>query len=63
MKPGDPGSPEHALFHRLWSKAVDTPSYDKEEWMALEKVMQGRALAFVCYNCGVESKVPMKRKS
>jgi hypothetical protein len=24
------------LFHRLWSKAVGTPTYDKDEWKALE---------------------------
>jgi len=25
------------LFHRLWSKAVDSPGYDKREWVALEQ--------------------------
>lgn len=26
----------HELLHRLWSKAVGTPGYDKEEWKRLE---------------------------
>jgi hypothetical protein len=25
------------LFHRLWSKAVDSPRYNKQEWMAMEE--------------------------
>jgi hypothetical protein len=25
------------LFHRLWTKAVNTPNYDKKEWQELEK--------------------------
>ena len=33
-----PGSPEAVLFHRLWSKAVGTPTYDKEQWKMLERV-------------------------
>jgi hypothetical protein len=24
------------LFHRLWSKAVDSPRYQKQEWRELE---------------------------
>lgn len=24
------------LFHRLWSNAVDSPRYDKREWVELE---------------------------
>jgi hypothetical protein len=27
----------HELLHRLWTKAVGTPDYAKEEWMDLEK--------------------------
>ena len=27
----------NTFLHRLWSKAVGTPSYDKEEWKALER--------------------------
>lgn len=26
----------HVALHRLWSKAVGTPDYDKQEWKALE---------------------------
>ncbi len=25
------------LLHQLWTKAVDGPNYDKEQWMALEE--------------------------
>jgi len=25
------------LFHRLWSKAVDSPCYNKQEWIAMEE--------------------------
>ena len=25
------------LFHRLWSKAVDSPRYNKQEWMIMEE--------------------------
>ena len=28
-----------ALFHRLWSKSVGTPDYDKREWMQLEALV------------------------
>lgn len=27
------------LFHRLWTKAVGTDDYDKEQWKRLEKLM------------------------
>jgi len=27
------------LLHRLWTKAVDTPGYDKREWQAMERVI------------------------
>lgn len=29
----------HRLLHRLWSKAVGTPGYDKQEWKALEDLL------------------------
>lgn len=32
----------HALFHRLWSKAVGTPGYDKAEWKRMEALLLGR---------------------
>lgn len=28
-----------ALFHRLWSKAVGTPDYVKQEWKDLERIL------------------------
>jgi hypothetical protein len=28
-----------AILHRLWTKAVDAPGYNKEEWLNLEKVI------------------------
>jgi hypothetical protein len=36
--PAPPPTP-WALFHRLWSKAVGTQSYDKEEWKRLETAL------------------------
>jgi len=27
----------HALFHKLWTKAVGTESYVKTEWIELER--------------------------
>ena len=29
----------NALFHRLWTKAVGTPDYDKEEWKTLASLL------------------------
>lgn len=34
---------EMHLFHKLWTKAVGTPGYDKSEWQALERQLS-RAL-------------------
>ncbi len=31
----------NALFHRLWSKAVGQPDYDKAEWLRLEELLIG----------------------
>lgn len=28
-----------SVFHRLWSKAVDSDDYNKEEWLKLEKLI------------------------
>lgn len=28
-----------ALFHRLWSKAVGTLGYNKQEWLELEQLL------------------------
>ena len=40
MSPGSPSNdPVHALFHTLWSKAVDGPFYDKREWSQLQQVL------------------------
>lgn len=30
---------DDTILHRLWTKAVGTPDYDKEEWMELEKLV------------------------
>jgi hypothetical protein len=27
------------LFHILWTKAVGSPTYDKKEWLELEKLI------------------------
>lgn len=27
---------DRTLLHQLWTKAVGTPSYDKEQWVRLE---------------------------
>ena len=41
MEPSPPGSlatiSVHELLHRLWTKAVGTEGYDKEEWRELER--------------------------
>ena len=36
-----PGPHEYgnAIFHRLWTKAVDTADYCKWEWKAMEKIV------------------------
>ena len=35
----DPLVDLHALFHRLWTKAHDSPSYEKAEWLRLEALI------------------------
>ena len=35
-EPAAPATP-HALLHHLWSKALETPDYDKTQWKALEQ--------------------------
>lgn len=35
----DPLQEAHKLFHQLWSKAYDTPTYDKREWLRLEALL------------------------
>lgn len=42
-----PGSIASNLFYRLWTKAVGTPDYDKEEWKRLEKILQKAAWGLV----------------
>lgn len=32
-------NPTEELFHRLWTKAVGTSDYEKNEWLALEKAL------------------------
>jgi hypothetical protein len=39
MKARDTGITYWNLFHRLWTKAVDTHNYDKSQWLALERVL------------------------
>ncbi len=34
----------YQLYHTLWTKAVGTPSYSKEEWQSLGKLLE-RSLA------------------
>lgn len=34
----------YRLYHRLWSKAVGMPSYSKDEWKSLGKLLE-RSLA------------------
>ena len=29
-----------ALLHRLWSKAVDTPGYNKQDWSMMEALVE-----------------------
>lgn len=29
--------PTMTIFHRLWTRAVDQPGYDKKEWQELER--------------------------
>ena len=33
----------HKLFHTLWSKAVGTEGYDKQEWKRLEAAVFAEA--------------------
>jgi hypothetical protein len=35
----DPLQEAHRLFHHLWSKAYDAPSYDKREWLRFEALL------------------------
>jgi hypothetical protein len=35
----DPLQEAHRLFHRLWSKAYDTATYDKREWLRFEELL------------------------
>lgn len=32
-----------ALLHRLWTKAVNTPDYNKREWQALQRFVDEAA--------------------
>jgi hypothetical protein len=32
------------LFHRVWTKAVATPDYDKSEWNRLQKMLEQRGI-------------------
>jgi len=34
----------HDLFHRLWTKAVGTPGYDKRQWQDLNHAIETLAL-------------------
>lgn len=36
-------SETHAIFHKLWTKAVGTPEYNKKEWMELEQEIQNES--------------------
>jgi hypothetical protein len=36
----EPMKEAHRLFHRLWSKAYDAPSYDKREWQRFEELLR-----------------------
>jgi len=36
----DPSQEAHRLFHRLWSKAYDSPGYDKREWLRFEELLR-----------------------
>lgn len=38
-----PGTALHVLFHTLWSKAVGTPGYIKQEWLDFEDKLNGEA--------------------
>ncbi len=29
----------HEILHRLWTKAVGNPNYNKEQWMELERIL------------------------
>jgi hypothetical protein len=33
-----------ALFHKLWSRDVGTPGYDKKDWMELQRLLQARGV-------------------
>ena len=35
----DPLQEAHRLFHHLWSKAYDSPTYDKREWLRFEALL------------------------
>lgn len=30
----------HTMLHRLWSKAVGTPTYNKGQWLELDRVIE-----------------------
>lgn len=32
------------LFHKLWSRDVDTKAYNKEDWMELQRLLQTRGI-------------------
>ena len=32
------------LYHKLWSKDVGTPGYDKRDWMELQRLLQARGI-------------------
>lgn len=42
---------DDALLHRLWTRAVGTPGYDKAEWMAVERLIWTKC------PCGMEKRM------
>lgn len=47
-----PGSEIHILFHTLWSKAVGTKDYDKQQWKRFEILIDNSSgPSNQCFDC------------
>lgn len=40
----DPTTEAHRLFHSMWTKARESPAYDKREWLRFAEVLRNFGL-------------------
>lgn len=40
IPPASPKDDVHKLLHKLWGKAIGTSDYNKDEWMAFQRLLE-----------------------